>query len=806
MVISGGAAFVIGAALLMTHFYFVPPIDEVAQDDSGAERQQAKVVSAPAYLYDDFIVSVDLKNPAEDYADFSEFKIKHQNCTSDRINLFGDIDGTFPDIGAADFVENELNGVWLFPIKLVDGIWANVSVDGESIDLKKADKYNNYPHANQNIYELKEQGLRVERLNFCPDRHEGVVVEYTIVNTNNEEKNIQLSLTTKTDLLPIWPSADVGDFDAKDVADWDEDINAIVAKDEDNPWHAVIGSPLVPTSYSVGIEDQRFEKTAGENGVISAQTYTVKVPAQQRISIPFVIAGSYYNHTHARKTFIRLGSEYKKLFDQKKQRLADKLQYSRISLPDKKVETDFMWNKFVIDWLVSEVPEYKGTNIGRGLTGNLPVWTYWFTLDSGGAIPSLLAQGEFELAKKTMKLLAPEGTIVSSVNPNGFAHIGDPAEIGLFIYTIWDIYQWTGDVAYVHSLYPTIQRGLVLITERDSDGDGLPEGQGQVEHEAYSMELLDNAVYTQRAFDTAAKMAALVGDTENVSTYTAMAEKVKEKIETLFWQEDKGIYADVVATPAQLSEPWSSAYGASYSTLQKMQDPAIDLESIDPDSLPTRLGQLINDWSEGLLPEEMEYLTELNEEIQKMENQQTKRAWSILNTALLATPMEAGIASPEHARRGLSDSSKLAHEHVHPEFSDPAIVVGYAKYDQPEGAMQFIQKLQKRTSALYANANSNDFYGLSYPVVAYFFGIQPDAANKKITVRPRPPQAWGDMSIENVKVGNTYLSVKREKKGSAFAYTIMVEDPSWTVTFIPPEEGEHMVNGEMVQGAKELRF
>src|ERR1700732_2902353 len=43
----------------------------------------------------------------------------------DRAYLIGTQDGNFPDIG--DHVPGEMGGLWVHPIKLIDGFWATVT-------------------------------------------------------------------------------------------------------------------------------------------------------------------------------------------------------------------------------------------------------------------------------------------------------------------------------------------------------------------------------------------------------------------------------------------------------------------------------------------------------------------------------------------------------------------------------------------------------------------------------------------------------------------------------------------------------
>ncbi len=46
-------------------------------------------------------------------------------CTGNRAYIVGGQDGSFPDMG--HHVVDEMGGVWIHPIKLMDGFWLKIS-------------------------------------------------------------------------------------------------------------------------------------------------------------------------------------------------------------------------------------------------------------------------------------------------------------------------------------------------------------------------------------------------------------------------------------------------------------------------------------------------------------------------------------------------------------------------------------------------------------------------------------------------------------------------------------------------------
>src|SRR5438270_12070843 len=78
-------------------------------------------------------------------------KNKPYLTAGDRTYLAGTQDGNFPDLGS--HVKGEMGGLWMQPIKLLDGFWAKLSDEGgRSAWLKEAREFINYPYGNRFIY------------------------------------------------------------------------------------------------------------------------------------------------------------------------------------------------------------------------------------------------------------------------------------------------------------------------------------------------------------------------------------------------------------------------------------------------------------------------------------------------------------------------------------------------------------------------------------------------------------------------------------------------------------------------------
>jgi glycogen debranching enzyme len=212
------------------------------------------------------------------------------------------------------------------------------------------------------------------------------------------------------------------------------------------------------------------------------------------------------------------------LLQQKIKRYEAIAKQSALTVPDKKLEQAFRWVKYNTDWLVRDVPA-----VGRGMSAGMPDYPWWFGTDAEYTLKGLVATGKKDLVYDAVEVLNKlsekengNGRIVHEVSSNGVVfNPGNVNETPQFASMIWEIYQWTGDKSFLQKYYPVIKKGLDwLLKENDKDKNLLPDGFGMMEIHGLNSEMIDVAVYTQKAFADAAQIAKIVGDTEQVCNMT----------------------------------------------------------------------------------------------------------------------------------------------------------------------------------------------------------------------------------------------------------------------------------------------
>ena len=288
------------------------------------------------------------------------------------------------------------------------------------------------------------------------------------------------------------------------------------------------------------------------------------------------------------------------------------------------------WLKWNCDWLVCDVP-----GVGRGLTAGAQDYLWWFGCDSAYAVLGCLAFGQHDTAVATLDLVRERseaanggsGRVLHECTTDGtVVHPGCTQESPHFVEAVWQVFCWTGDRAFLERSYDFCKRAVLNWTlgQCCRDDELLPYGYGITETLGLDLQCIDTAVHTVQALRALAEMAEVLADPETASTCRQLGIAAQAQLETAFWLEDEGLYADMLATPAQMVDrirEWIAATEAAEFTHGRQAD---------------LLG-----WLNGLL-----HSAEFDPEPDR------KRGWS-LQYWVVITPLEAGLASRERAHRVL---------------------------------------------------------------------------------------------------------------------------------------------------------
>lgn len=690
--------------------------------------------------------------------------------------LIGRQNGRFPDMGG--HVPHEMGGMWSHPIKVIDGFWLGV---GPSVDqarwLPEAVGFWKSSISVGHIYGQRE-GLRIEQETWAAHDAEAIVVTYRIQGAHGPiTEPVPLVFLARVDLRGAWLSERLGWKDGKDEARYVADAGYALAWDPEMPFHAVVGAACGRVAGCATGEIWGPERTAG-NGTSVALSLLADPNAAGEAEVTVVIASSSSSQKEAVATWNNVASDLGSTYRHKAEVTQDLLSFTRLEAPDAPVVETLNDIKLGYEQLYREVDGY-----GEGLGAGLPEYPWWFGTDNSYAVQGAVCVGRFEVAQNTLRLLARiseetngNGRIIHEATTHGVVfNPGNTQETPHFTMAVWDTFLWTGDTAFLRELYPTCKKGVLdwLLDTMDTDGDLFPEGYGIMEVAGVNWELIDTAVYTHEALKALGHMADLVHEPDVVAQCKEQAERLREFIEARFWSEEEQLYADLIASPSMLMERMQHIRNQHGNEQPAMQEAL--------DAIEARCKASEND---------------------------DEQAWLLKNWVIFC-PMEVGLAPQDRAipaldrmltaeftgrfglyLSGINQTSMMT-------ISTGVGAVSQARYHRMEAALGMIHQICSTRNLRFPGSPSEmspDWgcfiqawtgYGLAYPVVRQFFGINPIAHERKLVLAPHPPRSWPVASLKQVRVGGATFDFAYRVDSSANEVTLVIQsdDPGWTIDF-----------------------
>lgn len=707
-------------------------------------------------------------------------KDKPYLTAGDRTYIVGTQDGNFPDLGS--HVKGEMGGLWMQPIKLLDGFWLKLSDASEKSGtwLKDAQEFINYPYGNRFIYAAVLNGIEAERFQFCPQGKAGMVVLYQLKNTTNQLRKLQLEFVVKTDLSPVWFSKENNIIDGEDFIHWMDDKKLFAANDVRNPWFTVWGSPLQTSGHNT--TSVAPIETIGM-GKAASSFYNIEIKPNQTFTAAFVISGSNKDLSTAQINYETILKNYQQLLNQKKQYYVNVIHRAAINIPDKNLQQAYTWGKINTEWLVSDI-----FGIGRFLSAGAIEYPWLFGCDNSYSLQGVVVSGNLALVKSTLRIIEKvsektngNGRIIHEMSTNGFVgNKGNTQETPHFAIAVWKVFEWTGDKEFLREMYPYIKKGIHwLLTEQDQNKNMFPEGYGIMEVKGLSAELIDVSVYTQQALEVASKMAALFNEIDLHKDYAQKAAMLKDKINKQFWDEAEGSYCDFYGTSGQALSVAKGALEQLQVTTYNAKDSE---QSLDKKHFYEKLIQQYSTLSSN-----------------------TERGWFTNKNWVISTPAETGIAPQEKAIRLLNkvrneDCGEYGPYLSAVERRDMMTIatsvqaMAECAYNRTDEAMWYVDKIVKTFNRVLPGSISEmmpdygcplqawTIYGLATPLITHVLGIKPDAYNKNIVITPHLPTGWNNAVIDDLPVGNNTISLSIKKNGGSIAYSLQSVATDWTYT------------------------
>ncbi len=521
--------------------------------------------------------------------------------TGDHFYEVGAEDATYPATGW--HIRGEMGGFWTPPIKLLDGLW--FAADGQWLKATRFTSGQGYARMDL----AGPGGMRVQRVDVAPDGGRAGLVGLTFAAAK-PTRQVKLTVDAHSELLSAYPWGwttpgqaafnlpDSGGFDGRNLV-FRETGTPPVAGAAAHDWAALVGSSLTPDAHKLGpalrgpqdpavvcpesdpapprCDDGPYGK--GTGGELS---YTLDLSRGQR-TVWFAVAGSDQGLQPAYGELTRALRDPARALAAKTAARSAVADRTRVDLPgDPLLAQSVEWSKqnladsvqsaFDLKVFAShegkDYPAPAGTvPVARWIGAGWPDYPWLFATDGEYTAFAAVAAGQFDAIENHLRALrdisdlvnARSGKIVHEVTPDGQVYFGANADAGntdesaKFASAVALVWRWTGDNRFRDEMYDLAVRSTRYVVGLDVDGDGWPEGLGNVERPGMGQEKLDVTVYTIRGLRDLADLAASRGDTATASWANTQAAQREQRFEQAWWYGgDANAYADSLADPGDV--------------------------------------------------------------------------------------------------------------------------------------------------------------------------------------------------------------------------------------------------------------
>jgi hypothetical protein len=735
---------------------------------------------------------------------------------AERAYVMGFEDGNFYAQGW--HITGEMGGVWSQPLKLVDGVW--FGVDGEWLGGAKRFTsgwgYTRMRFAKRGDLSLTRTDFvpdgRRGALFGLHIRNRGATRTVPVTVDVHSELMSHYPWT--------WTKPNAGEFNLADTGSFDAATGALTFRDQGtsnasagpHDWAAMVASTRRPTGGESGpghfgpqgeggveicqdenVPDDKKAKFCDDGpfgkGAGGQLRYGVRVPAGGTRTLWIAVAGSEAGPAGAGAELGKLIDDPAKLLARKTARRERLSRWTQLSLPaDPLLAEAIDWGKqnlrdatqTATSLRVRDVDEGKGypSELGRvpkarWLGAGYPDYPWLFATDGEFTAFANVSVGQFEAIKDHARALRDVSVILNgdsgkvahevvgdgSVYFGNLNHKGNTDETAKFPSMVALIWRWTGDDAFRDELYDFARRNMdYIFANLDQDGDGWPEGLGNVERGGMGEEKLDNTVATIRGLLDLADMARAKRDTATATSATTRARGMLARFDDSWWMPEPKQFADSLDDPGNVKLQQRHWIGVT----------PMEIELTDESS---RAVPGVATYEHGV-----EALTERESACYSGEYPLNRGLYHTgcgggpegkgesdvfsLNTAVMAVGEgNYGRLGPAHQRRYTDANRELM---LPTADEQPGAMPEIAPSPPPRG--RNIDRCTRcRSMVLQAWGN----YGTMWPVVHQQLGVRPDLGRDRLTVVPQVP-TLAPITGRRIRLGTGYAHVRAFHRGKRF--------------------------------------
>ncbi len=389
---------------------------------------------------------------------------------------------------------------------------------------------------------------RVEETAFVALEQAVTVVEYRWLRAQREAgagEPLELELRIDTDLRRMWPFPAGCAGNLRFRAGTDGRVAAVEAESGDGIVAFFFDRPVA----------LRLESLPGDRPAVRC---VVQVPLTTPFRLAVVGGADRDDLERSLRGARRLGvtglvrQRLQRGLTMKESRLAVRTGESAL---DRSVE----WAKRRLDLFLADVPGV-GRSLLAGYAPSTPGWgdgrpgyAWFFGRDACWTAFALLAAGEFSNVRQVLRFLGDRqditGKVLHEATTSGQFHYDAADSTPLYLLLVSRYLAWTGDTAFVASIWPRVERAYEYCLTTDSDADGLIEnarvGHGWIEdgplggaHVTFYLAALWRA-----ALEGLTSVADALGNPRLHAECSARAARAGAAIEDRFYSEERHGYA-----------------------------------------------------------------------------------------------------------------------------------------------------------------------------------------------------------------------------------------------------------------------
>jgi hypothetical protein len=761
--------------------------------------------------------------------------------TGDRFFAMGDETGLYPASGW--HIRGEMAGFWTPPVKLLDGMWFAVDDKWLGTDVTTTRYRAGWGY--QRFDYQTRGGVAVDRVDFVPDGTRAAVIGLTL--RADSSRTVRLGMDAHSELMTAypwgWTTPNAGTANQPDTGGFAD--GTLVFQDKD--YAAVVGASVNPTGHALGAgyrgpqdpavvcptdgnAPKRCDDSGFGKGTGGHLDYEVRLRPGRATTIWFTVAGSDRGPGAARAEFASAQRDPSRLLKSKVDSRQDVAGHTVVDLPgDRLLQQSVEWSKQNLADSVQEArnlalrdvdegrayPAPAGTlDKARWFGAGFPDYPWLFATDGEYTAFAAVAAGQFDTVKSHLRALrdvsevvnAHSGKLVHEVVSTGDVYFGANNDAGntdetvKFPSAVALVWRWTGDNRFRDEMYDFAVRNLRYVDRvLDADGDGWPEGLGNVERSGMGVEKLDSTVYYIRGLTDLADLAASKGDTGTARWAGDKARDLRNRFEAQWWAgaDAKG-YAESIDDPANPANDNTPIFQRHWTGLTPMEvDLPGPLASAEHGNVA--LAQRERDcytgqfglFHTGTGPTSAPSGNPGSSCDSVVSTVGSERSIFSLNTSIIAVA-EGNYGRLAQQRRYTTGNARIQ--------LDPSVWETPGAMPEIAPSPDFVANIDRaftdRSMALQAWGT----YGILWPVVHQQLGIAPDLGHGRLSVVPQVPDGQPEIAGRSISLGRGSADVSASRDDRRLRTTVHLDglDTELTIGAVLPA-GKH-VSGVTLNG------